>query len=123
MVDLMDPLTVFGAAVAAINREDWRAAASLVDPISVRAFQKQIIEPRPTRLSGELPGVSSVEAAMALSPEEVFAIWLEAKSVRRKVQAWVAEKRLSAESAEALLASGILRWDYVAVGVVFDGDR
>ena len=40
MTDLGDPLSVFHAALAALNAEDWRAAAACCDPVSLRAFAR-----------------------------------------------------------------------------------
>jgi hypothetical protein len=42
--DHQDPLALFGAAVAAVNAEDWAAAAALCDPVSLRAFHRQLLE-------------------------------------------------------------------------------
>jgi hypothetical protein len=39
----VDPLALFRAAVAAVNAEDWSAAAALCDPVSLRAFHRQLV--------------------------------------------------------------------------------
>ena len=44
MVGFADPLELFRAAVAAVNAEDWDAAAALCDPVSLRAFHRQLLE-------------------------------------------------------------------------------
>jgi hypothetical protein len=38
MTELSDPLDVLRAAVDALNAEDWKSAAALVDPVSLRMF-------------------------------------------------------------------------------------
>ena len=40
----MDPLALFDAALNALNAEDWRGAAQLCDPVSLRAFKRQLLE-------------------------------------------------------------------------------
>jgi hypothetical protein len=40
---LTDPVAVFRAAVAALNREDWAGAAALCDPASLADVQRQLL--------------------------------------------------------------------------------
>jgi hypothetical protein len=44
MVGFADLLELFRAAVAAVNAEDWDAAAALCDPVSLRAVHRQLLE-------------------------------------------------------------------------------
>src|SRR5437588_11833990 len=39
-----DPLVLFDATLNALNAEDWRGAAQLCDPVSLRAFKRQLLE-------------------------------------------------------------------------------
>lgn len=163
MPDFTDPLALFQAAVDALNAEDWAAAATLVDPVSLRTFARQFRErfapdvpptamtaddylradpqlPRavaehyaaearryadPTsRLPRELPGVASVEALRALTPEEVFGKWLEARSFRRQIEQLAAAGQISQRALELRTKAGYGgSYQYVAIGVVDDGDR
>lgn len=41
---MSDPLSVFNAAVAAVNRGDWEEAASLCDPGSLSFFKRELLE-------------------------------------------------------------------------------
>lgn len=43
MASYVEPLDLFRAAVAAVNAEDWAAAAALCDPVSLRAFHRQLL--------------------------------------------------------------------------------
>ena len=38
-----DPVAVFRAAVAALNREDWAGASALCDPASLADVQRQLL--------------------------------------------------------------------------------
>jgi len=39
-----DPLVLFDATLNALNAEDWRGAAQLCDPVSLRAFKRHLLE-------------------------------------------------------------------------------
>jgi hypothetical protein len=39
-----DPLTLFAAAIHALNREDWHAVARLCDPVSLASFKRYLID-------------------------------------------------------------------------------
>jgi hypothetical protein len=161
MPEFHDPLELFRAAVEAINAEDWPAAVALVDPVSVRAFHRQLIEqftpseprPMPTvddllRHSPEMPRavaehqvaemrrrrdpaellareftkVRSVDELRALAPEEALAQWLEVRSLGGQIARMVAAGRAPAQALDAFRAGLLPRYNYVALGVVLDGD-
>jgi len=157
-----DPITLFDAAVNALNAEDWTSMAALCDPVSLAAFRRQLLEqfapaepppevtaelimrhspemPREVaeyyasqrhkradpawRLQEELPGVATVEEAMALTPAELFARWLEGRSPRRQVERLAAEGHIPRDAMETLAAEPIPLRTYLALGAVSDGDR
>ena len=65
MTDTTNPTAVFEGAIAALNAEDWQAAAELCDPVSLRTFRRRLLEQcAPSRLR---PMVT-VEQMLASSP-------------------------------------------------------
>lgn len=69
MIDCHDPLAVFRAAVAAINGEDWLAAAALVDPECLRMFHQHAIAGFTSAEPVEIPTVEYfLRRAPNLSP-------------------------------------------------------
>lgn len=60
-----DPLTLFRAAVDAINRGDWAAAAALCDPASLTSFRRQMVE----TYSGATQRVLGVDDLLRLHPD------------------------------------------------------
>ena len=155
-----EPLALFDAALNALNAEDWRGAAQLCDPVSLRAFKRQLLErftpdrppreltiedllrhtpdkPRQVaeyelaqhrrradprrRIEEELPGVPSVDDLQQLDAVEVFARWLDGRSVRRQVERQVADARIPRAVDGAVLRQ--YHPAYIALGVVLDGTR
>jgi hypothetical protein len=43
MTRFSDPIALFDAAIDALNREDWLAAARLCDPVSLRSFHRNLL--------------------------------------------------------------------------------
>ncbi len=155
-----EPLALFDAALNALNAEDWRGAAQLCDPVSLRAFKRQLLErftpdrppreltiedllrhtpdkPRQVaeyelaqhrrradprrRIEEELPGVPSVDDLQQLDAVDVFARWLDGRSVRRQVERQVADARIPRAVDGAVLRQ--YHPAYIALGVVLDGTR
>jgi hypothetical protein len=158
-----DPLDLFRAAVTAVQGGDFLAVARLADPVSLRTFQRQLLQqfapavpqvpptaedlmqsspdmPRAVaeyrvsrrrelvehedpaqRLPRELPGIASLEVLRSLDSAEVFAAWLDGRSLRRQVQ----RIRDAGGATPAMLAAADQlqvqtdRW--VGLGVVHDG--
>jgi hypothetical protein len=84
-----DPLALFRSALDALNAEDWRAAAALCDPVSLRAFHRQLVE----QLAPDAPpSLLTVEEYLRHVPD----------TPREVAEHYVAEHRRSADPASRL---------------------
>ena len=87
----------------------------------VAQYAKQF-DPAP-RLKREFPRVDGVEALRALSPAEVFARWLEGRSVGHQLSLQAEEGVMPASAVPEIMASMLELYDFEALGAVPDGDR
>ncbi len=161
-MDLSTPIAVFEQAIAALNAADWPRVTALCDPVSVRAFHRQLVErftpreaaheltveeymrhapemPRAvaeyhvaqhrrhadpsTWLMRELPDVPDLATLRAMSPEQVFAAWLDARSPLRRIEELAARGEMPSLTDEQVQALKGMTLAYVALGSVADGDR
>lgn len=158
-----DPLSVFRAAVEALERENWHRIASLCDAESLAAFKQELLEtlappagnalkltatelmkavpnmPRAVaeyqvsrfretldprrRLKQEIPGAESREALERMPPAEVFALWLEGRSLRRQLDREVDRKHMSRATANELLTDGRRPIAFTPLGFVNEGEE
>jgi hypothetical protein len=156
-----DPLSLFRAAVEALERENWHRIAALCDAESLAAFKRDLLDsiapppggplklsatelmkaspnvPRAVaeymvsrfresldpkrRLKEEIPGAESREALEKMTPAEVYALWLEGRSVRRQLDREVDRKHMSRATANELLADGSRRMEFTPLGFVTEG--
>jgi hypothetical protein len=104
VIDFTDPLAVFRAAVAALNAEDWRGAAALVDPVSLRDFVNNVRE----RLAPDRgPRAVTAEEYLASDPQlpRAVAEHYAAQSRRQTDPQWQLPRELpGVESVDALRA-------------------
>jgi hypothetical protein len=95
-------------------------------PRAVAEYQvsrfRETLDPR-RRLRDAVPGAKSRQELDGLKPAEVFALWLEGRSVRRQLDRHVEHKQMSRATANEILSDGINRFDFVTLGFVADGDR
>ena len=84
------------------------------------AQHRRRADPR-RRLHEELPGVASVDDLRQLDPVEVFARWLDGRSIRRQVARLVADARIPQPVDDA--AQRPHQQAYIPLGVVRDGAR
>lgn len=95
-------------------------------PRAVAEYQvgrfRETLDPR-TRLRDELPSVRSRQELEAMEPADVFAAWLDGRSLRRQIERSVERRRMSRATANEVIALGLNRFIFRALGVVDDGPR
>jgi hypothetical protein len=74
------------------------------------------------RLREELPSVESSEQLAAMSPAEVFAAWLDGRSLAYLVERAFERRQITRAAVEEILGSDRPRVMYVALGCVADGE-
>ncbi len=93
-------------------------------PRAVAEYQlarfRERLDPR-RRLRDEVPTVPSVDALESMTPLEVFAAWLEGRSHRRQIERNVEQRRMSRSTANDILAEGLHRPTFSAIGFVKEG--
>ena len=77
-----------------------------------------------SQIPRELRGIESVQALRALTPEDLFSKWLDARSFRRQIEQLAADGRISQRAFEARNQAGYAdSYQYVPIGMVADGAR
>lgn len=93
-------------------------------PRAVAEYQiarfREAFDPK-RRLKELLPAADSRDAIDQMTPVEVFALWLEGRSTRRQLERHVENRRMTRGAAREVIAGGIRRFDFVALGFVHDG--
>lgn len=93
-------------------------------PRAVAEYQvsrfRETLDPK-RRLRDAVPGVTSRHELELLKPAEVFALWLEGRSVRRQLDRNVERKQMSRATANEIIADGMRRFDFITLGFVPDG--
>jgi hypothetical protein len=134
-----DPVAVFRAAVAALNREDWAGAAALCDPASLADFRHQLVGqfapvPPGHEITAELylrhePGmpraVAEYQAAQSRAhadPSRRLQRELAGHAPRRQFERQAAEGRASPGAVARALTHLASSYDYVPLGAVADGE-
>jgi len=94
-------------------------------PRAVAEFQvsrfRESLDPT-RRLRDAVPGATSRQEVEMLKPAEVFALWLEGRSVRRQLDRHVERRQMSRATANEIIADGMRRFDFVTLGFVADGE-
>lgn len=95
-------------------------------PRAVAEYQvsrfRESMDPR-RRLRDELPSVKSQQELEAMDPADVFAAWLDGRSLRRQIQRSVERRRMSRATANEVISLGLNQLTFRALGVVDDGPR
>ena len=73
-----------------------------------------------SRIAEEMPGLTTVEEVRALSTDELFAKWLEGRSMRNHVTKGVAAGRFPARALEAIASFAANTTRFTVLGVVVD---
>lgn len=95
-------------------------------PRAVAEYQvaqfRESVNPK-RRLNAEVPSVKSPGELESMAPANVFAAWLDGKSLRRQLDSEVARGRLTRAAAAEVLKEGRASWDLRALAFVEDSDR
>ena len=95
-------------------------------PRAVAEYQvaqfRESVNPK-RRLNAEVPSIKSREELDSMTPANVFAAWLDGKSLRRQVELEVARGRLTRAAAAAVLEQTRAPYDFRSLAFVEDGGR
>lgn len=121
--ELLDTVVSSKPAPRLTATELMKAVPSM--PRAVAEYQvsrfRETLDPR-RRLRDAVPGVTSRQELENLKPAEVFALWLEGRSVRRQLDRHVERRQMSRATANEIIADGMRRFDFITLGFVPDGD-
>lgn len=73
------------------------------------------------RLREELPEISDLDSLRSMSPEAVFASWLDGRSPRRQIERLAAESRITPNRATLPTEVANAMFPYIVIGAVADG--